>query len=224
MSEYIRMQIASSKSSIWIAQRQGRTKDGLDKTEQGLLKMLSMSGKGDFEADMSELSFLPIAISYEFEPCDIEKAVEVYVGRRQKYVKSEGEDLESILTGMKQWKGNIHLEATESISPKEISDCSKLVKNERFMALSKIIDKRIHSAYRLWPNNYIAADLLSNEGHYCNRYSNEQRDCFIDYMQKRISAGQKSIDAHSQEKYPFVKEELEDIFLRIYANPVLYFE
>ena len=92
LSKYIRYNVASQKSSLWIAQRNGRTKDGLDFTEQGLLKMLEMSGSGDFVKDFSELNILPASISYEYEPCDLLKAVELYVSKRRKYVKSANED------------------------------------------------------------------------------------------------------------------------------------
>lgn len=223
MSEYIRGQIESGTSSIWIAQRQGRTKDGIDQTEQGLLKMLSMSGKGDFEKDMNALSILPIAISYEFEPCDIHKAYEVYVSRRHKYEKGKDEDFISIVTGMTQWKGNIHLEVTDPITPEEIMYCAQFTKNERFTALAKIIDKQIHNAYKLWPNNYIAADLLSPEGEfgrYSDYYSPQQKKAFIEYIDTQIEGAQKSIGAYSSEDLSLDKQELKEILLGIYANPL----
>ena len=222
MSEYIRRQIESGTSSIWIAQRQGRTKNGIDQTEQGLLKMLSMSGNGDFNTDMKSLSILPIAISYEFEPCDIQKAYEVYITRRQKYIKGEKEDFLSIVNGISQWKGNIHLEVTDPITPDEIESCSHLIKNERFTALAKIIDKRIRSSYKLWPNNYIAADLLDENGEekYSHHYTNDQKVSFIEYVDGRIEGLKKSIGAYLSEDLSLDKQELKEIFLGIYANPL----
>lgn len=221
MSEYIRGQIESGKSSIWIAQRQGRTKDGIDRTEQGLLKMLYMSGEGDFEFDMNSLSILPIAISYEFEPCDIHKAYEVYVSRRHKYVKGEDEDFISIITGISQQKGNIHLEVTDPITPEEIEYCSQFTKNERFTALAKIIDKQIHLAYKLWPNNYIAADLLTTGGaKYSEHYTKEQKEVFLEYVNTQIQGAKKSIGAYSSEELSLDNQELKEILLGIYANPL----
>ena len=98
LSRYIRETVTSGTSSVWIAQRQGRTKDGLDTTEQGLLKMLDMSGTKGFVENFKELNILPMSISYEYEPCDVMKARELLISRSQKYVKGETEDLESIMT------------------------------------------------------------------------------------------------------------------------------
>ena len=106
LSKYIRETITSGKGSVWIAQRQGRTKDGIDVTEQGLLKMFDMSGTKDFEENFLELNIVPLSISYEYEPCDILKAREMLISRTRKYVKTENEDLQSIMVGIKQWKGN----------------------------------------------------------------------------------------------------------------------
>jgi hypothetical protein len=211
---FIRYKVAGQRSSIWIAQRNGRTKDGIDLTEQGLLKMLDMSGSGDFVKDMEALDILPVAISYEYEPCDAFKTHELYVSRRQKYVKGEDEDYNSILTGLTQWKGNIHFEFTEPVLPKEVEYCSQFSKNERFQELAKIIDRQIHTTYRLWPNNYIAADLLavgeggSAKGKYSDHYNPEQKAHFEEYAAKQLS----TLDGDAA--------ELREIFLGIYANPV----
>ena len=109
LSRYIRETVTSGTSAVWIAQRQGRTKDGLDTTEQGLLKMLDMSGTKDFVENFKELNIVPMSISYEYEPCGIMKARELLISRTQKYVKGETEDLESIMTGIRQPKGHVHL-------------------------------------------------------------------------------------------------------------------
>ena len=87
LSQYIRDSITTGRSSVWIAQRNGRTKDGVDLTEQGLLKMLDMSGEGSFVSDFRELSVTPVSLSYEYEPCDFLKARELYISRRTKYKK-----------------------------------------------------------------------------------------------------------------------------------------
>lgn len=214
LSEYIREQVMLGKSSIWIAQRQGRTKDGLDITEQGLLKMLDMSGSGDFQSDTKALELLPLAVSYEYEPCAAFKTREIYVSRRKKYVKAEGEDLKSIITGIAQWKGRIHFEFTEPILPSEVDYCAGFSKNERFQELAKIIDKQIHKAYKLWPNNYIAADLLGaiedNSYHalYASYYTPAEKQAFEKYMAEQLEG----IEGDSR--------ELSEILLGIYANPV----
>ena len=209
LSEYIRHNVANQLSSVWIAQRNGRTKDGIDITEQGLLKMFDMSGSGDFTKDFSELSILPTSISYEFEPCDIFKAMEMYVSRRQKYVKAEGEDLKSILTGIMQYKGNIHISFNEPVTAQEIAAAAELDKNERFKALGVSMDRKIVANYKLWPNNYIACDMLSSSNEYAANYTPEQKAAFEAHIAKQMAAAG-SDDA-----------ELREILLSIYANPVL---
>ena len=212
LSEYIRYNVSNQKSSVWIAQRNGRTKDGIDVTEQGLLKMFDMSGSGDFVKDFAELSILPTSISYEFEPCDIQKAVEMYVSKRQKYVKAEGEDLKSILTGIMQPKGNIHISFNAPVSLEEIQEASQLDKNEKFKAICTAMDKKIVSEYKLWGNNYIAYDMLNGSNEYADMYTAEQKAVFEGYMAKQLSAVQlPDIDM----------DELKEIFLSIYANPVV---
>ena len=211
LSEYIRYNVSNQKSSIWIAQRNGRTKDGIDVTEQGLLKMFDMSGSGDFVKDFAELSILPTSISYEFEPCDIQKAVEMYVSKRQKYVKAEGEDLKSILTGIMQPKGNIHIAFNAPVSLEEIQEASQLDKNEKFKAICTAMDKKIVAEYKLWGNNYIAYDMLNGSNEYADMYTTEQKAVFEGYMAKQLSAVQlPDVDM----------DELKEIFLSIYANPV----
>ena len=211
LSEYIRYNVSNEKSSVWIAQRNGRTKDGIDVTEQGLLKMFDMSGSGDFVKDFAELSILPTSISYEFEPCDVQKAIEMYISKRQKYVKAEGEDLKSILTGIMQPKGNIHISFNEPITLEEIQEASQLDKNEKFKAICTAMDKRIVSEYKLWSNNYIAYDMLNGSNEYADMYTAEQKAVFEAYMAKQLS----------NVKIPDVDmDELKEIFLSIYANPV----
>lgn len=209
LSQYIRYNLANDKSSIWIAQRNGRTKDGNDLTEQGLLKMLDMSGVGDFVKDFSELSVLPVSISYEFEPCDLLKTVELFISRRKKYVKSKNEDLNSILTGIMQFKGNIHIEFNAPVMLGEIEEAGKLDKNDRFKALATAIDYKINSSYKLWKNNYIAYDILHRTEEFTDLYSPADKQSFISYMKFKLQATEGD------------QEEMESIFLSIYANPVL---
>ena len=208
LSEYMRYRVANQISSIWIAQRNGRTKDGIDVTEQGLLKMFDMSGSGDFVKDFTELSIMPASISYEYEPCDILKAVELYIKRRQKYVKSEGEDLNSILTGIMQPKGRIHIQFNEPLTAEEVNAAAELDKNERFKELGMAIDRKIISNYKLWPNNYIAFDMLNGADKFADKYTAEEKAEFEGYVNARL------------QKVEEGKEEIREIFLGIYASPV----
>lgn len=211
LSRYIRLNITEQRNSIWLAQRQGRTKDGLDVTEQGLLKMLDMSGKEDFLTNFEELNITPMSISYEYEPCDILKAREVLISRTQKYVKAEGEDMNSILVGVMQPKGNIHLSITAPITHEELEAAAQCDKNERYQALRHIIDVRVIEGYKLWKTNYIAYDLLNGSSKYANKYEAADVEAFVAYMQHQLGTVEPELD----------KDELKTVFLEIYANPVV---
>lgn len=210
LSEYIRQTITSGSHSIWLAQRQGRTKNGLDATEQGLLKMLDMSGKGTFEENFQALNIIPLSISYQYESCDILKARETYISRRQKYVKGPNEDLNSIITGITQQKGNVHLYIGTPLTAKEIHNAGQCGKNDRYLVLRHAVNKRVIAGYHLWDTNYISYDILENGEEYAHMYTPEQKEAFIEYMQIQMDSVENEID----------RKELADIFLRIYANPV----
>lgn len=210
LSSYIRDRITSGGSSVWIAQREGRTKNGLDKTEQGLLKMFDMSGKGSFEENFNELNILPMSISYEYESCDIRKARELLISRKQKYVKKKHEDTHSIISGISQWKGGINLSIDKPITPEEVHEASILDKNDRYQALRKTLDERIIRNYKLWKTNFIAYDMLEGKGKYSDRYSKENVEEFEGYMAHKLGKVERSLN----------HDELKQIFLDIYANPV----
>jgi hypothetical protein len=207
-SKYIRYALTEKQESIWIAQRNGRTKDGNDQTQQAVLKMFGMSGGRDFVHNFGELNIAPLAISYEYDPGDILKTRELYISRRQTYVKAPGEDLNSILTGINQYKGKIHLAFTLPITPEEIRTIESTNKNEQIQELASIIDSRVYNNFRLWNTNYIAFDQL-NGNVFENVYSPAEKDAFLEYMRK----GLLRIEGD--------RAELESIFLSIYANPVV---
>lgn len=211
LSKYIRLNITEQKSSIWLAQRQGRTKDGADITEQGLLKMLDMSGTADFRKNFEDLNIIPMSISYEIEPCDILKARELLISRTQKYVKAPGEDLNSILTGIKQQKGNIHLNIGKPLTSEEIAVASLCDKNDRYQLIRHAVDLRVIEGYRLWKTNYLAYDIVNKTTKYSDKYTVSDIDWFTDYMEHQLESVEKELD----------RPALKDIFLRIYANPVV---
>ena len=213
LSRYIRQTITSGKHSIWLAQRQGRTKDGIDTTEQGLLKMLDMSGTKSFEENFEELNIVPLSISYEYEPCDILKAREILISRTEKYVKSPKEDLNSILVGLRQQKGNIHLNIGQPLTKEEIAAAAVMSdnKNDRYQAIRHAVDKRVIEGYRLWNTNYIAYDLANHTFKFTDRYTHEEVEQFTEYTEKQLDRMEPSLN----------RRDLRDIFLRIYGNPVL---
>ena len=210
LSKYIRLNITNQRSSIWLAQRQGRTKNGYDITEQGLLKMLDMSGPADFQTNLEELNIIPMSISYEYEPCDILKAREMVISRKRKYVKAEGEDFNSIMTGIMQQKGNIHLNIGKPLTSEEISEAAKCDKNDRYQLIRHAVDVRVIEGYKLWKNNYVAYDLANQSYKYSHLYEPDDVEQFVAYMQKQLDTVEPEIN----------REDLRRIFLDIYANPV----
>lgn len=214
LSKYIRECITSGRSSIWIAHREGRAKDGIDTTEQGLLKMLDMSGTADFTTNFEELNIVPLSISYEYEPCDILKARERLISRTQKYVKGSREDLISIMTGIEQQKGNIHLNIGSPLTHDEIEAASCCNKNDRYQAIRHAVDVRIIEGYKLWKTNYIGYDMVNHTFKYRDKYTPEDVAQFTDYVEHQLDKVEKSL----------CRADLRDIFLRIYANPVVSLE
>ena len=212
LSQYIRERITSGGASIWIAQREGRTKNGLDTTEQGLLKMFDMSGTGTFEENFRELNIVPMSISYEYESCDARKAREVLLRREGPYVKKEDEDLHSILTGIRQAKGHIHLEIEAPLTPEEIHEASKCEKNDRYQSIRHLLDRRIIAGYKLWKTNYMAHDLLYDKHEFAEagKYTEQDLAAFEKYIGHKLGKLERRLD----------RAELRKIFLGIYAGPV----
>ena len=208
LSEYIRWCIREKGESVWIAQRNGRTKDGRDATDQGIIKMFCMSEPKDRVKALAELNIVPIAISYEWESCDVLKALELYQSQYTRYVKKPGEDLNSILTGIMQKKGRVHIQLCQQLSADDFTVFEGLTNSEYHKAVARLIDRRINAAYRLYPNNYIAHDLLYGNTHYRNQYTDEQFAAFNKRLEKLDQYDNSDLD------------RLREIFIGIYANPV----
>ena len=214
LSEYIRHVITEKHSSVWIAQRNGRTKDGVDKTDQGIIKMFGMSRNDDKIKSLAELNIIPVSVSYEWESCDYLKAFELYISRNQKYIKRPGEDVTSILSGITQPKGRVHFEICPKIREDELAAFDGLTANEYHQQVAQLIDQRIISHYRLWPNNYIAHDMLHGNNTYREYYTDVEKQLFIEHMAVLNQMAQ-------LEQYEVTDlDALYDIFLGIYANPV----
>ena len=212
LSKFIRSEISSGRSSVWIAQREGRTKNGLDVTEQGLLKMFDMSGEGDFKSNFRELNIVPMSISYEYEPCAFRKVREILIKQvTGEYHKKEDEDMHSILTGIRQWKGGIHLCVGKPLTEEEIDRASWYEKNDRYQAIRRILDERIISGYKLWKTNYMGYDLMTGGTKYADKYTPEDLEKFKEYTEHKLKRTEKKLD----------KDALRDIFWHIYGNPVV---
>ena len=195
LSEYIRWTILEKNESVWIAQRNGRTKDGVDATDQGIIKMFSLAG------DILDLHIVPLAVSYEWEPCDVLKAAELTALERDHYYeKKPGEDLKSILTGITQPKGRVHYTVCDPVTAEDLAPWQDLPVNTFCRETAALIDRRIRAGYRIWPNNRIAADDV--EGTSSGGYLPREKAAF---------------EAHLAS----IPEELRNTVLKIYAGPLL---
>ena len=213
LSEYIRYCITEKHQSVWIAQRNGRTKDGIDQTDQGIIKMFGMSRPKQPVEALAELNIVPVSISYEWESCDLLKARELYLSRETKYVKQPGEDLNSILTGVMQPKGAVHITCCPVITADDLRPLAEGggVESDYNRAVAHLLDQRIISAYHLTPNNYIAYDLLHLTSTYADRYTPAQRDAFLAHTERLREMHIDDIETLNA---------LRNILWSIYANPV----
>ncbi len=172
LSSYIKMTIDAGKS-IWIAQREGRAKNGDDKTNPAILKMFYLSQRKsgvNFAKYIKSCNIVPVSFSYEFDPCDKLKAKELYYRNLMPdYIKSENEDLNSMLTGLNGFKGNVHISFGSPIRQnfKKENECAKF------------IDKQIYSKYKLFPSNYIAYDIFHNTDKFSDKYDSEYKEKFL---------------------------------------------
>lgn len=207
-SEYIKKSLVHENRSVWTAQREGRTKDGNDATQRGVLKMLTLAEEGNNPFGYFEkIRVVPISISYEYDPTDILKMPELLAkSRDEKYVKSENEDFLNLLRGIMGTKKRIHIQVNGVLN-EEISEISKMELNqsEKLSHLANVIDQKIWSGYKLWPSNYIAHDLLYGDEEYKAHYSVEEKNAF----EKRL------IEKVDTKNTLMVKN-----FLAMYANPV----
>lgn len=209
LSEYMRHVIVDQHESIWIAQRNGRTKDGVDRTDQGIIKMFGMSRSDNKIQSLAELNIVPISISYEWESCDILKALELYAKRQGPYIKKPGEDLNSILTGIVQPKGRVHIHLCEPVTAADLQQFDGVTSSEFHRCVANLMDERICRNYFLTPNNFIAHDMRFGKTEYADRYTAEQKERF-----------EKHIAQLSRYEEELELDILTDILLGIYANPV----
>lgn len=209
MSEYIDVQLHQENRSVWIAQREGRTKDGNDSTQQGVLKMLAMAAGDQSITDyFKTLKIVPISISYEYDPTDSLKMPQLLAQHRdEEYIKGKNEDFNTILSGILGQKKRIHLHAGDVIDA-ELDEIAATIdnKNKQLQAVAQIIDNSIIRNYKLWPTKYIAYDLMNNTNTYSSQYTEQEKQLFIRRLEMRIS----STDEVSKE-----------YFLSMYANPLI---
>ena len=200
LSTYIRKSISIDTQNVWIAQRDGRTKNGLDNTQSGLLRMFDLSGnKNETVQNFNELNIVPVSISYEYEPCDYMKAHElILIDQKRKYEKTPADDLKSMYYGIFQPKGRVHIHFGKIL---ELSDFS-MSRHEIYQKVKSYLDKEIISNYKIWPTNKAAVDTLQSR-------ESEENSSFKAYL-KKVS--------HQTNLKP---ELLAKKIIEIYANPIL---
>ena len=209
LSEYIHTSMVDENESVWIAQRNGRTKDGIDVTQQGLIKMLTYyDDSGDLIKTLKEMRITPVTISYEYEPCDNLKARELALSESQKYIKQPGEDFNSICQGIFGFKGEVSLVIGEPITHQLDQIPAELSKNEKLTAVTKMIDQIIYKNYHLFHTNYIAYDSIEKREEFSHFYTGKQKEEFLHYIEKQSIV--EDVD----------REKMRSYLLNIYANPV----
>jgi len=209
LSAYIRYTITQKNTSVWIAQREGRTKNGDDRTQQGLLKMIGLSGEKDFYSNYAPMRIAPMAVSYEYDPCDVLKAREIQQKLSgEKLERSASDDLKSMIAGITGIKGRVHL-ALGKILDEKLEEIKQIKnKNDQMQALADLIDERIHRNYKLWPSNYIAYDLLYKPK-FAHKYDETEKKAFMDYLHAQALGIQCDL------------AQLKEPLLTMYANPVV---
>ena len=212
LSSYMHYTIAERHQPIWLAQREGRAKDSNDRTQEGLIKMLSMYSNGDIIDALMELNIAPTTISYEYDPCDYLKAKEFQLKRdNPEWKKAPGDDLENMKIGVMGYKGGIHYHIADCIN-EEIDKIDRaLGKNEKTAAVARIIDKHIHSNYKFWPINYYFYELMTGDTQFADRYTAEDKAKLDAYLQGQIE----KIDLPERDN-----EFCSARIIEMYANPV----
>jgi len=211
LSSYIRQTLVERNQSIWIAQREGRSKDGDDRTQVSLLKMLNISGNGDFPKSFGEINIVPLSISYEYDPCDYLKALEFQLKRdNPEYKKTQADDLKHMGAGLRGRKGRVHFGFGTPIKT-ELNQFKDLSKNDQLQALAELIDNQIHNNYKFYPGNFIADDLFTNHQRHVAKYTDEDKSTFLAYLDEHLS------------RIEGDKDFLHNSLLEMYANPVKNF-
>ena len=200
LSQYLHHLIVDQRQSVWIAQKNGRSKDGIDTTAPAIIKMLTLGSDNAPAKTLADFHIVPLAISYEWDPCDLMKTNELYQRAHGEYHKVEGEDTNSVTTGIIGPKGQIHLSIGKPLTASEL-----VVDDDNDLAdhVASVLDRRIQKIYRLMPTNYLAYDLLNGTNQHRQHYTSDVKNKFFQRM-AQLPEG-----------------EPQKIFLQMYANPVI---
>ena len=209
LSEYIGHLLLHENRSVWIAQREGRTKDGNDETNPGVLKMVGMgSDEKNLMDYFRKIQIVPVSISYEYDPTDALKMPQLMAeANNEVYVKEKNEDFMTILSGALGQKKRIHIHVGKVLDAEiEAIKAENDNSNKQVVALAQVIDDAILSNYKLWPTNFIANDLVNNTNRYSHLYTENEKSLFERRLEMRID--------HDN---PVALEG----FLAVYSNPVV---
>ena len=206
--------ITEMKSSVWIAQREGRAKDSNDVTQESILKMFAFSGTGTFIENLKPLNIRPTAISYEFDPCDYLKAMELQQKRdNPDFVKSKADDMRSMAIGIQGKKGRINYTCAPCINA-ELDKIAAQTSNrkEQVQRVKDLIDQNIYAGYIMYPINYVAYEALTGNNQFYDKITTEERMSAESYIESQLA----KIDLpNADARY------LRLIFLEMYANPLM---
>ncbi|WP_372474882.1 1-acyl-sn-glycerol-3-phosphate acyltransferase [Capnocytophaga sp. ARDL2] len=209
LSEYISDLIQKENRSVWIAQREGRTKDGNDATHSGVLKMIAMAApKNEMIAHLKNLRIVPVSMSYEYDPTDKLKMPQLLAQMQDlEYIKEKNEDFINLMSGVIGQKKRIHIHIGTPLDT-EFDEVAQETDNttKQIQLITKCIDKQIIANYKLWPTNYIAHDLLHNTKTYQNQYDEQEKQLFLRRLEMRVDKSN-----------PLIVQK----FLEMYANPVI---
>lgn len=210
MSEYMHVVIGEKHDNVWIAQREGRAKDSNDRTQSSILKMMAMGGEGSAVERLRQLHIVPLAISYEYDPCDWLKAQEFQLKRDiEGWTKSKADDVMSMQTGIMGYKGRIHYHCAPCIDEWLLS-IADTPKGELFELVAQHIDREIHANYRLFANNYIALDMLNGNSGNAGRYTAGEKERFTEYLEGQLA----KIQIENKDE-DFLRNKM----ILMYANP-----
>ncbi len=209
MAEYVAQLLLRENRSVWIAQREGRTKDGNDMTQQGVLKMLGMgAGQDSMMSYFKKVKIVPVSISYEYDPTDALKMPRLIAeANNEIYIKEKNEDFMTLLSGIMGQKKRIHMHVGDILDHEIDAIAAQFDNaNKQVQALAQVIDDSILASYKLWPTNFIAYDLLHNSNRFADKYTEEEKALFERRLEIRID-----------EENPVALQG----FLAMYANPVV---
>lgn len=214
ISAYMHYAIQQKKENIWIAQRQGRAKDSNDVTQRSIIKMFGMSGEGTLIERLKQLNLAPTAISYEYDPCDYLKAKEFQQKRdNHDHKKAPNDDLINMQTGIFGWKGEVAYKPAPCLNAWLDALDPNMPNNDIYGLLKDKINTEIHKNYKLYPGNYVAADLINGTTDWASKgmYTPQQKEEFEKYIQQRVSL----VDLPNPDT-----DYLRHTILSMYANPL----